>query len=248
MRNSDGDSKISTATKQVQVNSDLTPRAEATTQTKPVSRRHSLYSYTPPKRVNKEQQCGPGTNDDEAKEANASASSMVIGDESVDDLVRSHGTEEGGQNRQFLHGLKVLVDVRDQDGEDASAVWMEKLRSVGAKVYSKPPQPSRRRKSSAAAKQECSSDEAVAPALDCIVFKHGKPATLHYYRSQVDAGRQPVIVGVNWVLHCLRVGEKVEECDYLVEVGKHPLFAKVSYSTICKHDDGRSTDRLCLAS
>ncbi|PWN32634.1 uncharacterized protein FA14DRAFT_191721 [Meira miltonrushii] len=195
-------------------------RAEAQTQTNPIRRRRSLYSYTPPKLVDKELQCNLGEYDHSGE---TSASSIKIGEESVDDLVRSHGTEEDGKVRQFLQGVRILVDVRDQDGEDASALWTEKLRNVGAKVYTKVPQVPRKSRSSSSNKVE--TEKVYAPAVDCIIYKNGKPATLHYHRSQVEAGREPVIVGVNWILHCLREGKRVDENDYLVEVGKQAIFS-----------------------
>lgn len=202
-------------------------RTEAQTQTNSVRRRRSLYSYTPPKLVDKELQCNLGiTSKEQEYSGETSASSIKIGEESVDDLVRSHGTEEDGKVRQFLQGVRILVDVRDQDGEDASALWTEKLRNVGAKVYTKVPQMPRKSRSSSSNKVERTENEKVyAPAVDCIIYKNGKPATLHYHRSQVEAGREPVIVGVNWILHCLREGKRVDENDYLVEVGKQAIFS-----------------------
>lgn len=104
------------------------------------------------------------------------------------------------QSRHFLAGLVVLVDVREQDGDDASSTWVEMLRSMGAKVMVRA---SERR-------------------LSHIVFKSGKPATLHHFRAQPDP--KPLLVGVNWVLRCAEEGKKVLEEDYLVEVGKQAIF------------------------
>ena len=216
------------ADQQVEERKENTPiRTEAQTQTNPIQRRRSMYSYTPPKLVDKELQCNLGMMSKEQDcSGETSASSIKIGEESVDDLVRSHGTEEDGKVRQFLQGVRILVDVRDQDGEDASALWTEKLRDVGAKVYTKIPQVPRKSRSSSSTKIErIESEKVYAPAVDCIIYKNGKPATLHYHRSQIEAGRKIIIVGVNWILHCLREGKRVDENDYLVEVGKQAIFS-----------------------
>lgn len=124
---------------------------------------------------------------------------IMIGDSSVDEVVSKHS------QRRFLEQVRVLVDVRDQDGEDASSGWAEKLRSAGAKVYTKVPGPS-------------------ASPLSHIVYKNGRPSTLHYLRSTTQP---PIVVGVNWILHCLQQGKQVAENDFLVEVGKHAFLQKV---------------------
>ena len=124
---------------------------------------------------------------------------IMIGDSSVDEVVSKHS------QRRFLEQVRVLVDVRDQDGEDASSGWAEKLRSAGAKVYTKVPGPS-------------------ASPLSHIVYKNGRPSTLHHLRSSTQP---PIVVGVNWILHCLQQGKQVAENDFLVEVGKHAFLQKV---------------------
>ncbi|CEH14260.1 MICROCEPHALIN [Ceraceosorus bombacis] len=106
---------------------------------------------------------------------------------------------------RFLRGLHVVVDVRDQDGDDASGSWIEMLRGAGAKVTSRVPSMSSRSPSH-------------------IVYKSGRPATLHYFRACDDP--KPLLVGVNWVLKCLQEARRVDEEPYLVEIGKEAVFRK----------------------
>ena len=98
----------------------------------------------------------------------------------------------------------MLVDVRDQDGEDASACWVEMLKNAGAKVLVRFGE----RK------------------LTHIVYKSGRPSTLHTYRALEDP--KPHVVGISWVVACLEQGKKADESPYLVEVAKQAIFATVS--------------------
>jgi hypothetical protein len=41
----------------------------------------------------------------------------------------------------------------------------------------------------------------------------------------------PVVVGVNWILECLQQGCKVDETNFLVEVGKQAIFQKVGWES-----------------
>ncbi|KDN45091.1 hypothetical protein K437DRAFT_216178, partial [Tilletiaria anomala UBC 951] len=95
-----------------------------------------------------------------------------------------------------LRGLAILVDVRDLDGTDASSTWVEMLKSAGAKVVLR----------------LGSSDR----HLTHIVYKSGKPSTLHAFRAQPEP--KPFVVGVQWVVKCIEEGKKVDEEPYLIEV------------------------------
>lgn len=121
----------------------------------------------------------------------------------------------GDTTVRFLQGVSVLVDVRDQDGEDASADWVEQLCRVGAHAVNKLPS------------EYETQHGRLSESIDCIVFKNGKPATLRWYRSQIQKGRDLPVVGTNWILHCIQEGARARESDFLVEVGKHPTFVKV---------------------
>ncbi|EST08026.1 BRCT domain protein [Kalmanozyma brasiliensis GHG001] len=145
------------------------------------ARRRSLYTYVPAKR------------DD------------VDGDRSVGNvssgLVVTDASAPAPRKARFLRGLTVLVDVRDQDGEDASACWIDMLKNAGAKVMVRFGE----RK------------------LTHIVYKSGRPSTLHSYRALEDP--KPHVVGIKWVVACLEQGQKAEESPYLVEVAKQAIFA-----------------------
>lgn len=105
-----------------------------------------------------------------------------------------------------LRGLMILVDVRAQDGEDASGKWVDLLKKAGAKVYVRPPALEQR-------------------GLTHIVYKSGRPATLHAFRNHKDP--KPFVVGVQWVLTCVEQDKRVNEEPYLIEVGKEAVFQKV---------------------
>jgi hypothetical protein len=157
------------------------------------ARRRSLYTYVPTKRED------------------ADAGERSIGNVSTSLMVSSGvvGTEpesamHASRKTRFLRGLTVLVDVRDQDGEDASACWVEMLKNAGAKVMLRFGE----RK------------------LTHIVYKSGRPSTLHSYRALEDP--KPYVVGISWVVKCLEQGQKADEEPYLVEVAKQAIFTHVS--------------------
>ncbi|KAN0061202.1 hypothetical protein ACQY0O_006937 [Thecaphora frezii] len=167
------------------------------------ARRRSLYTYVPTKREDAEAGDksvgnlssgliigGGGGGSGTASAAAAEASGAVLN--SKKDRART----------RFLRGLTVLVDVRDQDGEDASACWVEMLREAGAKVLVRFGE---RR-------------------LTHIVYKSGRPGTLHSYRALPEP--KPLVVGISWVVKCLEEGRKVDEEPFIVEVGKQAIFQK----------------------
>ncbi|UZJ54268.1 hypothetical protein CBS101457_003588 [Exobasidium rhododendri] len=117
-----------------------------------------------------------------------------------------------------LLGLRVLVDIRDQDGEDASQSWIIQLKQAGAKVYTKVPS------------SQSSGGGSPRHTLTHIVYKNGKPSTLHYLRTlqETQSTRKlPTIVGVNWIVQCVERGMKVNERDFLVEIGKQAILQRV---------------------
>jgi hypothetical protein len=150
-----------------------------------VQRRRSMYTYVPTQRV---------------------AATDGAGDAST----RSLATASSASSERFLRGVVVLVDVRDQDGSDASARWIEQLRAAGARVSSRAP--------------AAGSD--AAARLTHIVFKSGRPATLHAFRALPNDAR-PALVGVNWIRQCLEERRRVDEAPFLVELGKQAVFQKV---------------------
>lgn len=172
------------------------------------------YSYTPTQRQPEAGSSGSGNGEVLGDE---SSCSIVIGEESIDDMVRHRKAS------RFLASVRVFVDVRDQDGEDASSGWIEKLKSVGARVYSKLP--------SSTSSSSDHQGKVVQGKLTHIVYKNGRPSTLHYLRSMTSNASgppPPIVVGVNWILESLQQGTKIDERDFLVEIGKQAIFSKVS--------------------
>lgn len=102
---------------------------------------------------------------------------------------------------RFLRGVVVLVDVRSLDGVDQSAPFVQLLKAAGARVASRIPSQESKRQ------------------LTHLVWKNGRPSTWRYWQG-LEEGRRPVIVGAGWVDECLRLGSKVKEEGYLVELGR----------------------------
>ncbi|SJX64044.1 uncharacterized protein SRS1_14699 [Sporisorium reilianum f. sp. reilianum] len=153
------------------------------------ARRRSLYTYVPTKRED---------GDGDRSLGNVSTGLVVtstVGGTAAD------ATTGAPKKQRFLRGLTVLVDVRDQDGEDASACWIDMLKNAGAKVMVRFGE----RK------------------LTHIVYKSGRPSTLHSYRALDDP--KPHVVGIGWVVACLEQAHKADEAPYLVEVAKQAIFA-----------------------
>ena len=61
--------------------------------------------------------------------------------------------------------------------------------------------------------------------LTHIVYKAGRPGTLHRFRAHPDP--KPFLVGISWVVRCAEVGQRVDEKPYVVESGKEQVFQKV---------------------
>lgn len=159
------------------------------------ARRRSLYTYVPTKRE-----------DADTDRSIGNISTGLIGGSNISGNLTGADTSHTAKKTRFLRGLTVLVDVRDQDGQDASACWVEMLKGAGAKVLVRFGE----RK------------------LTHIVYKSGRPSTLHSYRALEDP--KPHVVGISWVVACLEQGKKADESPYLVEVAKQAIFATVSCS------------------
>jgi hypothetical protein len=111
-----------------------------------------------------------------------------------------------------LCNVCVLVDVRAQDGADQSEVWVKMLQDLGASVLTKIPSDT---------KEDAGGGRSLNNIIDYILFKNGKPSTLRYHRSVLDAGREPpLIVSVNWAQECEQRRSHLDGRDYLVEVGR----------------------------
>lgn len=162
------------------------------------ARRRSLYTFVPTRRED---------GDGDRSVGNVSTNLGVSG-YAADSACEADACASASKKQRFLRGLTVLVDVRDQDGEDASACWIDMLKNAGAKVMVRFGE----RK------------------LTHIVYKSGKPSTLHSYRGLDEP--KPYVVGIGWVVACLEQANKADEAPYLVEVAKQAIFATVSLVTM----------------
>ncbi|KAL8280123.1 hypothetical protein RQP46_007453 [Phenoliferia psychrophenolica] len=100
-----------------------------------------------------------------------------------------------------LAGVIAFVDVRTGDGDDAGMIFVDMLKSMGARVTTRP-----------------------TLTLTHIVYKAGRPGTLHRFRAHPDP--KPFLVGISWVVRCAEVGSRVDEKQYVVESGKEQVFQK----------------------
>jgi len=181
------------------------------------ARRKSLYSYTPTKKddwVNATQGVEPTSTELTAGPSTSIADihpSRLLAHTSSQTPSKTSSTKSAAKTSTFLRGLIILVDVRDQDGSDASTCWIDMLKAAGSKVYVKPP----------------SSTSKNNGKLTHIVYKAGKNSTRTYYRD-LDKDVKPLVVGVGWIAKCMEMGRKVDEKEYIVELGKEAIFSKVS--------------------
>jgi hypothetical protein len=87
-------------------------------------------------------------------------------------------------------GVVAFVDVRTTDGEDASPIFVEMLKSLGARVS----RLQMRWRHSA----DCQVLTRPTENVTHIVYKSGRPTTLAWYRKQ-DEDERPKVVGISWV-------------------------------------------------
>ncbi len=171
------------------------------------ARRRSLFTYVPTKREDA---------DGDRSIGNLSTG-LVISTTASGNASEADTSTQAPRKARFLRGLTVLVDVRDQDGEDASGRWVEMLKNAGAKVMLRFPE----RKTHAHRIQERKTEHsALVP------------------RSRRS---KPHVVGISWVVACLEQGKKADERPYLVEVAKEAIFANVSSARndVIEHSAGQ---------
>ncbi|WVQ64708.1 uncharacterized protein L199_002875 [Kwoniella botswanensis] len=133
-----------------------------------------------------------------------------VGDQSIAAMLCS----TNGSN--CLNGVRAFVDVRTDDGEDSSRVFVDILKGLGARVFARP-------------SETCTH----------IIYKSGKPSTLSWYRKQKqeqedryqDEDRdqdtpKTFIVGIKWVMRCKKFGKKLDEKDYEVDISEEDVFQK----------------------
>jgi len=87
----------------------------------------------------------------------------------------------------------IFVDVRTEDGSDASAMFVQMLKRLNAKIITRP-----------------------GTTATHIVWKSGLQSTLTRY-SVMEAPK-PLLVGIGWVVQCVEKKQKVDEKRFLVDV------------------------------
>ncbi|GAA5843118.1 hypothetical protein JCM9279_001867 [Rhodotorula babjevae] len=102
-------------------------------------------------------------------------------------------------NRAALQGVVACVDVRTAEGDDSGMVFVDLLKSMGARVTTRP-----------------------SSVTTHIVFKAGRPSTLQSYRSLSPASR-PHLVGIAWVVRCAELGAHADEAPFKVEDAAAPM-------------------------
>ncbi|SCV71608.1 BQ2448_3196 [Microbotryum intermedium] len=100
-----------------------------------------------------------------------------------------------------LRGVVAFVDVRTLEGDDAGMIFTDMLKSMGARVTTRP-----------------------TLSLTHIVYKSGRSGTLQRYRTHADP--KPHLVGISWVVRCAELNQHVEEKPFLIEAGKEDMFQK----------------------
>lgn len=120
------------------------------------------------------------------------------------------------QGSGCLRGITAFVDVRTEDGDDTSMLYVDLLKQCGARVSS--------------ALGLTDDQVLVRPSESCthIVYKAGKPSTLTWIRKQKDP--KPYIVGAGWVMKCKEEGRKVAEEPHTVPIEDECMFQKVGCS------------------
>ncbi|KAG8896470.1 hypothetical protein FRB99_008881 [Tulasnella sp. 403] len=92
-----------------------------------------------------------------------------------------------------LQGCVIFVDVRTDDGADASSMFIQMLRQLSAKIITRP-----------------------GKTATHIVWKSGSQATLSRYSSMEQP--RPFLVGVGWVVQCVDKKTRVDEKRFLVDL------------------------------
>ncbi|GAA5823769.1 hypothetical protein JCM11251_003285 [Rhodosporidiobolus azoricus] len=101
--------------------------------------------------------------------------------------------QHGGGKSMALRGVSAFVDVRTAEGDDSSMIFTDMLRSMGARVTTRP-----------------------SSLTTHIIYKSGRPSTLHFFRTLAPA-RRPHLVGIAWVVRCAEVGSHVDEASFKID-------------------------------
>lgn len=95
-------------------------------------------------------------------------------------------------SQSVLRNVVAYIDVKTSEGDEAGGVFVDILRSLGARILTRP-----------------------TDRVTHIVFKNGKAATLHRYRAYEENAR-PHLVGVGWIVRCKENNEWAEEKPFLI--------------------------------
>ncbi|RDA87089.1 hypothetical protein CP532_0152 [Ophiocordyceps camponoti-leonardi (nom. inval.)] len=111
-------------------------------------------------------------------------------------------------NATLLQGAVVFVDVHTDEGDDASAIFIELLGQMGArcvKTWDWNPAEG--------------DDDLTEVGITHVVFKDGSKRTLEKVRATGGLVR---CVGANWILDCERQGQRLDEAPYVVDTSLVP--------------------------
>ncbi|KAG9043444.1 hypothetical protein FS837_009530, partial [Tulasnella sp. UAMH 9824] len=146
-----------------------------------------------PAAASKGKALAPDDEDDEEEEPEETVTTPPKGKGKGKDSSPNPSTEEVEVVSDCLQGCVIFVDVRTEEGSDASAVFVRMLRQLSAKVISRP-----------------------GVTATHYVWKSGLQSTISRYTTLEEP--KPFLVGIGWVVKCFEKKERVDEKNYLVNV------------------------------
>ncbi|OLL25034.1 Microcephalin, partial [Neolecta irregularis DAH-3] len=115
-----------------------------------------------------------------------------------------YATPDGLVDRHsVLQNIVVYLDVRTIDGDDASAPFVDLIKSLGGRI----------------AKSWNSNHDRSNHNITHVIFKDGSPRTLAKIKETNGAVK---CVGLSWVMACEKVGRQVEEAGFEISVEQIP--------------------------
>ncbi|GAA6011160.1 hypothetical protein JCM11491_006743 [Sporobolomyces phaffii] len=141
--------------------------------------------------------------------------------------VFSEPTIKAEASSKVLDGVVAFVDVRTGEGDDSGMIFVDMLKTMGARVTTRP-----------------------SSLTTHIVFKSGRASTLQFVRSCV---RPPKVVGIAWVVRCAEIGQRADENVFRVVEDKketekeNMLFAAGAGKTVPAQKRRRSMEPKALA-
>ncbi|KAF8518021.1 hypothetical protein BU17DRAFT_49342 [Hysterangium stoloniferum] len=104
-----------------------------------------------------------------------------------------------------LKNCIIFVDVRTEEGEDASALFIDMLRGLGARILIKP-------------RKSCTH----------LVYKAGLPSTITKFKLLPEP--RPYVVSIGWVVECVEKRAHVEETRFLVNLNETGVAGDIQVS------------------